>query len=130
MTFYDDAEEIDQESVLSIRFANGTLASMSDTATAPTERERIRIWDDDGALELTSRDWGRPTLTELDADGAESVCAVDHEDAPGKVEAFLEAIESGTEPPATVDDVVRVTALLDAAYESARTGERVTVDLE
>ncbi|NGM67738.1 Gfo/Idh/MocA family oxidoreductase [Natronolimnobius sp. AArcel1] len=129
MTFYDDAEEIDQESVLSIRFDNGTLASMSDTATAPAARERIRIWDDDGALEVDRRDWGRATLTAIDADD-ESARELDHENATGKVEAFVEAIETGTEPPATVDDVVRVTALLDAAYESARTGERVSVDLE
>lgn len=130
MTFYDEGREIDQEATLSIRFENGTLASMSDTATAPTARERIRIWDDDGALALTSRDWGRPSLTAIDADGTETECAVDRGEGIGKVEAFVEAIESGTEPPATVEDVVRVTALLDAAYESARTGERVAVDLE
>ncbi|MCU4742431.1 Gfo/Idh/MocA family oxidoreductase [Halobacteria archaeon AArc-m2/3/4] len=130
MEFYDDEEWIDMQSSLTVRFDNGSIASLADSAAVATERERIRIWDENGALQLNARDWGRPTLTELDTEGTETVREVDHEGAEGKFEAFARAIETGEEPPATVDDVLRVTALLDAAYESARTGERVAVDLE
>lgn len=130
MTFYDDSELIDQQSSLSIRFANGAVASVADSAVVATERESIRVWDDDGALQLTSRNWEPPALTLIDADGTESIPDVDRDRARGKVEAFVDAVETGAEPPATIGDVVRVTAVLDAAYESARTGERIPVDID
>ncbi|GAB6882145.1 Gfo/Idh/MocA family oxidoreductase [Halopiger thermotolerans] len=130
MAFYDDAERIDQRATLSIRFENGAVATMADSAVATTDRERIQIWDGDGALEFSRRDWGEPTLTAIDEDGTDAVCDIDHGGGRGKIEAFVEAIATGAEPPATLEDVIRVTALLDAAYEAARTGGRVTVDLE
>ncbi|AEH39011.1 Gfo/Idh/MocA family protein [Halopiger xanaduensis] len=130
MAFYDDAERIDQRATLSIRFENGAVATMADSAVATTDRERIQIWDDDGALEFTRRDWGEPTLTAIDDAGDDTVPDVDHSSGRGKIEAFVEAITTDAEPPATLEDVIRVTALLDAAYEAARTGERVAVDLE
>lgn len=127
MAFHDD--EIDTQSALSIRFTNGAIASMADSAVVPAQREHLRIWDDEGALEFRARDWGEPTLTRLDGEGRESVVEVDPSERETKVAAFVGAIESGEEPPATATDALRVTALLDAAYESARIGERVDVDL-
>lgn len=128
MAFHDGGE-IDTQSALSIRFANGAVASMADSAVVPAQREHLRIWDDDGALELSARDWGEPTLTRLDGGGEESVVDVDRSRRKTKVAAFVETVESGEAPPATAEDALRVTALLDAAYESARTGKRVDVDL-
>ena len=128
MAFYDDDRQIDTQSSLTIQFDNGAIASVADSAIVATERERIRIWDDDGALQLTARDWERPTLTLIDTDGDESTPAIDRDGVGKKVEAFVESIETGSEPPATVEDVLRVTALLDAAYDAARTGERVPVE--
>ncbi|RKD88875.1 Gfo/Idh/MocA family protein [Halopiger aswanensis] len=130
MAFYDDANRIDQRATLSIRFENGAVATMADSAVATTDRERIQIWDDDGAFEFTRRDWGEPTLTEIDDTGEDTAPDIDHSSGRGKIEAFVEAITTDAEPPATLEDVIRVTALLDAAYEAARTGERVEVKLE
>ncbi|GAB3033456.1 Gfo/Idh/MocA family protein [Natronobiforma cellulositropha] len=128
MTFYDDERHIDTQAAVTIRFENGALASLADTATAATERERLRIWDDDGAFELSARDWDRPTATLIDAAGAESPLEVDHESARGTIDAFVDVIDAGAEPPATVTDVCRVSALLDAIYEAAETGDSVAVD--
>ena len=128
MTFYDDDERIDQQSSLTVRFENGATASFADTAVVPATREHIHVWDDEGAVYLDGENWERRTLTLLDEEGEEHVPDLDYDGAPTKFEALVEAIETGTEPPATAEDALRVTALLEAAYESARTGRRVAVE--
>lgn len=130
MTFYDDDQEIDQQAALVIRFQNGTIASLGDSAIVPATREHIQVWDDDGAVYLTGEGWGRRSLSLIDQDGNESTPDLDYDGAQGKFEAFVEAIETDSEPVATAEDVVRVTALLDAAYQSAHENRRVSVDLE
>ena len=130
MEFYDDEQYIDTKSSLTVRFENGAVASFADSAVASATREHIHIWDDEGAVYLEGVDWGQRELTLVEADGSERVPDLAYDDAPSKFAAFAEAIESGEEPPATAEDVLVVTALLDAAYESARTGERVAVDLQ
>jgi predicted dehydrogenase len=42
----------------------------------------------------------------------------------------VEAVRTGTEPLATVRHALAVTAVTEAADESARIGERVAVDVE
>ena len=74
-------------------------------------------------------DWGQRRLTVIDGDGTEREPDLAYDEAPSKFAAFAEAVQTGEDPPATAGDVLTVTALLDAAYESARTRERVTVDL-
>ena len=129
MSFHDDEERVDTRAALTVRFENGAVASLGDSATAPATREHVHVWDDDGAVYLEGRDWGRRELTVLDADGEDVTPPVDYDATPTKFEAFVEAVETGEDPPATARDALRVTALLEAAYESARTGERAAVDL-
>lgn len=129
MTFYDDAGKIDMQSSLNVRFENGALASLSDSGTTPATREHIHVWDDDGAVYLDGANWEPCRLTLCAADGTETEPDLDYDEMASKVAAFVEAIETGTEPPATATDVLRVTALLEAAYESARRNEQVPVDL-
>lgn len=129
MEFHDDGERIDKQSSLTVRFENGATASIGDTATAPATREHIHVWDDEGAVYLEGVNWGRRELTVYDADNEDVTPDVDYDATPSKVDAFVEAIESGTEPPSTAEDALRVTALLEAAYESAQEGEAVSVDL-
>lgn len=130
MEFHDDEQYIDTKSSLTVRFENGAVASFADSAVASATREHIHVWDDEGAVYLEGVDWGQRELTLVESDGSERVPDLAYDDAPSKFAAFAAAIESGEEPPATAEDVLVVTALLDAAYESARTGERVAVDLE
>lgn len=130
MEFHDDEQYIDTKSSLTVRFENGAVASFADSAVASATREHIHVWDDEGAVYLEGVDWDRRELTLVGADGDERVPDLNYDDAPSKFAAFHEAIRSGGESPATAEDVLVVTALLDAAYESARTGERVAVDLQ
>lgn len=129
MTFHDDAGRIDEQASLAVRFENGATATLADTATAPATREHIHVWDDAGAVYLEGENWGRRHLTVYDGDNEDVTPAVDYERTPSKVAAFLDAVESGSEPASTVQDAVRVTALLEAAYEAANEGRRVDVDL-
>ena len=129
MEFYDEAERIDTQSSLTVRFENGAIASLGDSAVTPATREHIHVWDDDGAVYLSGRDWGRRELAVLDERGEDVTPEIEYDAAPSKFEAFADAIDGDHEPPATAEDALRVTALLEAAYESARRGERVAVDL-
>lgn len=128
MDFYDDA--IDERAHLDVRFENGATGTFSFNGDAPSVREHIHCWDDDGAVYLEGRQWGSRTLTEIDADAGEYDPYIDFRTERSRADAFLESVESGTEPPATARDALRVTALTEAAYEAARTGERVPVSLE
>ena len=130
MSFHDEDERIDSQASLSIRFEEGAVASLSDSAVTPTTGERIRVWDDDGVVSLSGQDWNQRRLTVLDEDGDDATPVIDYETTPTKFAAFADAVQTDGEPPATAEDVRRVTALLEAAYESARTGERVAVELD
>lgn len=134
MAFFDDdrpvgERRIDQQASLSIRFQNGATATMADCATATAHREHLHVWDDDGGAALEARHWEPPRLSVVDADGTERTPDLDYEGVPSTIETFVASIETG-DPPATAEDALRVTALLEAAYESAQTGERVDVELE
>jgi predicted dehydrogenase len=130
MEFHDDEGLIDKKASLSIRFENGAVASLADSAVAPVTREHIHVWDDEGAVYIDGEDWGRRYLTVIDEEGDERQPDLGYDDAPTKFAAFADAVQTGEDPPATVGDVYVVTALLEAAYESARTGDRITVDLD
>lgn len=140
MTFYDgpgaDNDEpssdesepsIDQQSSVLVRFENGSLAAIADTGLAHAHDEHVHAWDDRGTVRITASDWGRPRLVATDRDGGTSETGPD-EDSPSRVDAFVAAIRDGTEPPATARDAHRTTAVLAAAYEAARRGERVAVE--
>ena len=129
MAFHDDGKRIDVQSSLTVRFENGTIASFADSAVVPATREHIHIWDEKGAVYLDGEEWSPRRLQLLDTDGTETIPELAYDETPTKVEALIEAVETGSEPPATAVDGLRVTALLEAAYESARTGERIDVTL-
>jgi predicted dehydrogenase len=77
---------------------------------------------------IEGEDW-TPRETELiDPDGPREYPVSDHDTARSKAQAFVDSILNGTEPPATAADAYTVTAVVEAAYESARTGDRVAVD--
>lgn len=128
MTFYDDAQRIDKRASLCIAFENGTIATITDTGLAARNHEHVHAWDGGGAVSLSAVDWEPPTLRLNDPDGKERTPSLDAA-FPNKVEAFIESIEQETPPPATARDGLRATAVLEAAYESARHGERVEVPL-
>ncbi|MFC6836635.1 Gfo/Idh/MocA family protein [Halomarina ordinaria] len=131
MSFVDDERRVDERADLTIRFAEGATASVSTFGAAPCTREHIHGWDDDGALYLSGREWEPRDLLEIDAESGEHRPFVDHSAVRDKGEAFVAAVRGERPPPATVQDGVRVTAVTEAAYESAREdGAWVDVDAD
>jgi predicted dehydrogenase len=120
MRFVDDEERVDCRANVTIRFTNGATASFSLSGETPCMREHIRMWDEQGAVALDSRDWEPSEYVEIDEDSGEFRPSLDRRSQPSKVEAFVEAARNGEEPPATALDGLRVTAVTEAAYESAR----------
>jgi predicted dehydrogenase len=120
MHFVDDERRVDGRATVTIRFTNGATASFSMSGEVPCMREHVRMWDREGAVALDSRDWESSEYVEIDADSGEYRPRLQTEGRQTKADAFLEAIRTGSEPPATALDGLRVTAVTEAAYESAR----------
>jgi predicted dehydrogenase len=130
MVFADDENRVDERAVLTVEFENGAHGTISVHSDAPCVREHIHVWDDEGAVYLEGRQWEERELEEIDSDSTTVIPYIDREQQRNKAEAFIDSIETGEEPPATARDALAVTALTEAAYESARSGETVAVELE
>lgn len=127
MGYWD--EGVDDTAVLSIEFENGATASVSVYGDAPTVREAHHIWDEEGAAYVEGRGWGGRTFTSIDDEGTEHSALLDRSEERNKADAFLDAVKTGEEPPATATDSIRATAVVVAAYEAAETEERVQIEL-
>ena len=130
MVFADEENRVDQRAVLTVEFENGAHGTISVHSDAPCVREHIHVWDDEGAVYLEGRQWEERELERIDTDSTTVIPYIDREEQRDKAEAFIDCIETGEEPPATARDALAVTALTEAAYEAARSGEKVEVALE
>ena len=130
MEFHDDAERVDTQAGVTVQFENGAVATIAVSGDTPRVNEGIQIWGDDGATVVTGREWNPREYTEIDAEGHITDPNGERGSVMAKADAFIEAIEEGSEPPATVHDGLRSTAVTEAAYEAARSGERIDVDLD
>lgn len=128
MTFTDADSKIDERARLHLDFENGTTASISTLGTSATHQEHIHVWDDDRTTYFESQQWQPTEVTEIDESAAAHHPHFDRSDRQNKADAFVASIRNDSEPPATVHDALRVTAVTEAAYTAARTGERVTID--
>jgi predicted dehydrogenase len=128
MVFDDEAERVDTQAMVNVEFEEGTVASISVSGDSPQVREHIHVSGDEDTVYVTGEEWDDREVSIIDEDGGEYYPPAEGERTT-KAEAFLEAIDTGSEPPATARDALAVTAVTEAAYESARTGERVEVDL-
>jgi len=127
MAFREPA--LDEWADVRIDFAEGVSAHVSLYGDAPAVVERHHVADDAGAVEIEGRGWGGRSMRTIDPDGTVHEPLFDHAGDPNKAEAFLESVREGTEPPATVEDAIRATAVVEAAYASAERNEVVPVDL-
>jgi predicted dehydrogenase len=130
MVFADDENRVDERAVLTVEFENGAHGTISVHSDAPCVREHIHVWDDEGAVYLEGRQWEERDLEEIDTDSTTVIPYIDPDKQKNKAEAFIDCIETGEKPPATARDALAVTALTEAAYEAARSGEKVEVNLE
>lgn len=123
-------ERIDVQAALTVRFDEGTVASITVSGDAPDVSERITVRGDGGRCTIQGTGWSDRELSITDTDGT-AVSTVSGElSSSDKVDAFVQAVRSGETPPATARDALYATALTEAAYEAARTGERVAVGIE
>ncbi|MFC7078777.1 Gfo/Idh/MocA family protein [Halorussus caseinilyticus] len=130
MVFADDEGRVDQRAILTVEFADGAHGTIAVHSDAPCVREHVHVWDEEGAVYLEGRQWEERELERIDADSTTVIPFIDRSKQRNKAEAFVDCIESGEEPPATARDALAVTALTEAAYEAARSGERVSVELD
>jgi predicted dehydrogenase len=129
MIFWDEDRRVDTQATLNVEFAEDAVASIAVSGDAPQVREHLRFWGGDGAVYVDGRGWNDREIRTVAPDGAERYPPSAVDDLPAnKIEAFVAAIRDGTEPPATARDAYLTTAVTEAAYESARTGERIEID--
>jgi len=126
---FDDADRrVDKQAALDVQFHNGAVATISVSGDAPCVREHFHAWGSEGGFYIDGEGWDPRELTYINPDGDEHQPSLKGYGDRTKAEAFIETIVDGTEPPATARDALKVTALTEAAYESARTGHRVDID--
>ncbi|WP_101295806.1 Gfo/Idh/MocA family protein [Halegenticoccus soli] len=130
MTFHDDEERIDIQAGLTVRFENGGVATIAVSGDAPRVSEAYQFWGEDGATLIDGHEWNPRRFRSIDGDGDIRTPNINLGSEIPKADAFIEAIETGSEPPATVHDGLLSTAVTEAAYESAWTGKQVDVDLD
>ncbi|WP_129113761.1 Gfo/Idh/MocA family protein [Halegenticoccus tardaugens] len=130
MTFHDDDERIDIQAGLTVQFENGCVATIAVSGDAPRVSEAYQFWGEAGATLIDGHEWNPRRFRRVDSDGDIHAPNLNLGSELPKADAFIEAIETDGEPPATVHDGLLSTAVTEAAYESAWTGERIDVDLD
>jgi predicted dehydrogenase len=127
MDFHDENEMFDRQSSTIIEFENGAVANVSDTGLVSRTREHVHIWDDEDAVYLEGQEWDDRTGYVIDDQGTEHRPYQGYDRRLSKGTAFLEAIKSGAEPPATARDGLKAVIVTMTAYESGRRNERVAL---
>ncbi|WP_306060349.1 Gfo/Idh/MocA family protein [Natronococcus wangiae] len=126
---FEDAERIDVQAALTVRFDGGTVASVAISGDSPDVSERIAVRGDGGRGIVRGTGWSHREVSIVDAEGAERTAVAEDLSSYKKVDAFVQAVRNGETPPATARNAMYATALTEAAYEAARTGERVPIDV-
>lgn len=126
--FHDEEQIFDKQSTINIEFANGAVANVSSTGVVARTREHVHIWDDEGAVYLEGREWDDRNGYTIDDEGTEHDPHFSYSRRLSKATAFLEAVETGEAPPATVYDGLKAVVVTMAAYESGRREERIAID--
>lgn len=132
MDFYDD--RVDQSATVRIGFENGATANLSFNGDLPRVREHYHVWGAEGGVYLDGREWDERELRFVDKDGTERSPLLDETFAAAgqhrsKIDVFVSVLDGTIEPPATAQDALKTTAVVDAAYRSAVQREPVEVDL-
>lgn len=130
MHFHDEAERVDTHAALNVTFENGAVASISVSGDTHRTQEHLHVWGEQGSLYIDSEDWSPAELAFIDEDDDYYRPHLDRWNGGNKAEVFVDLVVNGGTPPATARDALAVTAVTEAAYESARTGETVDIDLE
>lgn len=128
MVFWEEDPRVDIQAALTIEFEEDAVATVAVSGDTPVVREHHHYWGNDGGVFIEGRNWNDRTVRVIGSDSTESHPGT-ADRYPNKVVGFVESIRKGEPPVATADDAVAVTAVTEAAYESAETGETVDIDL-
>lgn len=126
---FEDAERVDVQAALTVRFDGGTVASIAISGDSPDVYERIAVRGDGGRSIVQGTGWSHREVSITDAEGEERTAVAEDLSSYKKVDAFVRAVRNDETTPATARNALYATALTEAAYEAARTGERVSIDL-
>lgn len=128
MGYHDDGD-VDVRGQLHVECREGAMLNVSLPGDVARLGEFVHIWDDRGSLYINGHHWEEYEVVRAGADGTRATLDLGDDADVTKIDAFLESIRTGSTPPATIEHAVRVTALKEAAQESARTGTKVPVEI-
>jgi predicted dehydrogenase len=121
---------VEKRATLDVAFEGGARAVIAAVGDARSVRESYHVWDEDGGVRIFGRGWGDRKFARTDDTGDEYRPLLDRFGQRTKAEAFVDAIRAGEPLPATPRDAFRTQAVVEAAYESVESGERVAVPSE
>ncbi len=118
----DGPYEVDDKAVVVFDFADGSIGSMSACYVTVPSRYELRLHGTQGTLDLTPerlRLHPRPSgaVTEVLDDGADVIAA--------QFEHFLDVLLAGARPRVGIEEALRLQRVVEAAYQSAASGQRV-----
>lgn len=131
MEYDDAAKRVDKQAMFAVTFEDGTIANITVSGDAPRVYEQIKFYGD-RELTIEGTGWGHRGLSITKSDGTDDTPAMaaplDNANSE-KIDRFIRAIRTNETPPATARDGLRTVAVTEAAYEAARTGEQVDIQL-
>jgi predicted dehydrogenase len=136
--------EVEDTAVAVLRFADGTLGQLlGATSMYPGSLKRIQIAGRDGTAELLEDElitWQFRQEQDDDADvrrrfggktatggGAADPMAIDYANHRRNIAAFLDALDGNAPLPISGPEARKAVAIIEALYQSAATGQSVTV---
>ena len=124
MEYYDS--EVDILSALTIKFDNGSLCNISVVGhSVGGMHEDFTIWMEGGTIFVRNN----KIYLETQDERMKEVAADELPEGGEKDRAFLDLIQGKAENQVPVSNGIRVIQLSEAAWESAKTGKPITVDL-
>ena len=127
--------EVEDVSMALVRFANGALGSMINSALSPRQESYLRLDFQRATLELSAlyrydnRHWRFSLPEGVNDDAAHTSWTALEEDLPGQHEVqlaqLLDCMERGERPAVSGGEARRIVEFLACLYKSALTGEIV-----
>ncbi len=118
-----DREEVDINSVVAVRFADGVLATLAIGGNTPHDASRMTFIFDHGRVEVDGwnghwyREYGPGSEFNEHSDSSE----------PNPDDNFIDAVLGIAEPKATVSDGLAMASFMDALYRSVESGTPISI---
>lgn len=110
---------------VTLRFKNGAAAYVEASWGLPPGQELTQSFELAGSDGLVEFDGDDAALTVRTEEGTQVTNPIAKDGYRRQLEAFLESVETGTEPPVTAEDAIAALRLSLAADRSAETGQPV-----